>query len=177
MYDCVCIGMCECGRTHTMAHVEVRGQPWVSIFSFGLLWGRVAHLLFTVALSGASLVFPPLPSRGTLGTQTVPLHLLLCGFWGLNAVQEVWVAKSLSAEAFPQPPQASFDNIIYLPGFWLSPCTLFSSTFSPQTTLSVWSPALGVPYSRPDRWWHIVTNLWREMVKPVWQIQKLRLTK
>lgn len=126
---------------------------------------------------GASLVFPPLPSRGTLGTQTVPLHLLLCGFWGLNAVQEVWVAKSLSAEAFPQPPQASFDNIIYLPGFWLSPCTLFSSTFSPQTTLSVWSPALGVRYSRPDRWWHMGTNLWREMVKPIWQIQKLRLTK
>lgn len=175
MYDSVCIGMRECGHTCAMAHVEVRGQAWVSIVSFNLLWGKASYLLFIVALlQGLLLSSPHCPVEVVWEHRLFQCIFFYVGFGVCTQVKslssKVFIHWSISPASSELLWQCRLSSLILT--FTLYSFSEYSSIFCTVRFL-----VLGIWYVRLDRWQHLITNLWREMVKPIWQISKPRLTK
>lgn len=168
MYDFVCIGMHEYGYACAMAHVEVRGQAWVSVFSFNLLWGRASHLLFIVALLQGHLLSSPHCPVEVLWEHR--LFQFVCFYVGLGVCTQV---KRLSSKVFihwsVSPASSELLWQCRLSSLILTFTLYIFSKYS-YVFYSVRFPVLGIWYVRLDRWQYMITNLQREMVKPIWQI-------
>lgn len=104
------------------------------------LWQGLSFVVHCCLAPGTSPIFSPLPSRGTLGTQAVPMHFFYVGFGSAHRSRG-WVVKSLSIEAFPQPPQTFLCSVVYLHWIWLSPCIFFQNIF-PYSTPSGSQPLM-----------------------------------
>lgn len=76
----------ELGHVCAMAHVEVRGQPWVSVLSC-LLWAGSLVVAYT-RLAGLWACWPLLLtsrlSPGAVGFHAHATHTASHGFWGLK---------------------------------------------------------------------------------------------